>query len=60
MLWNHLGENPVTGDLAVAAEVFLGDPNYDHAVELVRWQPDLILLFRECHPGGQFHRPGRL
>jgi hypothetical protein len=55
-LMHYLSRNSPSRELAAALEVYFGNPSYHNALGVVEAEPELIMVFRECRPGGVFHR----
>jgi hypothetical protein len=55
-LMHYLSEHRPTPELAAALETYFGNPSYDNALGVVSAEPETIMVFRECRPGGVYHQ----
>ena len=55
-LMHYLTTHRPSPQLAAALESYFHNPCYDSALEVISAEPETIMVFRECRPGGVYHR----
>ena len=55
-LINMFGGGVLKKELAALLDAFVSCPSFETAVELVKFAPELIVIFEECKPNGFYAR----